>query len=136
MISGRIGVAGAVLLGFLALSALTLATFAWHPLQRLERGEAAGQTGSGAEGQVPEELRSDDAEAEAPPAPVEEPEEDAPIVASAGQAAEGTAEKDTKARAGCRDEESELPPIEPADVAAANQRWMPARRSSTGWVNR
>ncbi len=39
-ISGKIGVAGAVLLGFLALSALTLATFAWHPLQRLERGEA------------------------------------------------------------------------------------------------
>jgi DNA segregation ATPase FtsK/SpoIIIE, S-DNA-T family len=32
-----IGVAGAVLTGFLALSALTLATFAWHPLQRLER---------------------------------------------------------------------------------------------------
>ena len=32
--------AGAVLLGFLALSALTLATFAWHPLQRLERGAA------------------------------------------------------------------------------------------------
>jgi len=32
-----IGLAGAVLTGFLALSALTLATFAWHPLQRLER---------------------------------------------------------------------------------------------------
>src|SRR6476661_2195558 len=32
-----IGPAGAVLAGFLALSALTLATFAWHPLQRLER---------------------------------------------------------------------------------------------------
>jgi DNA segregation ATPase FtsK/SpoIIIE, S-DNA-T family len=39
----RIGVAGAVLAGFLALCALTLATFAWHPLQRLERqpGEPA-----------------------------------------------------------------------------------------------
>jgi hypothetical protein len=44
-ISGAVGVLGAVLLGFLALSALTLATFAWHPLQRLERG--AGQRGSG-----------------------------------------------------------------------------------------
>jgi DNA segregation ATPase FtsK/SpoIIIE, S-DNA-T family len=32
-----IGVAGTVLAGFLALCALTLATFAWHPLQRLER---------------------------------------------------------------------------------------------------
>jgi S-DNA-T family DNA segregation ATPase FtsK/SpoIIIE len=37
-IAGKVGVAGAVLFGFLALSALTLATFAWHPLQRLERG--------------------------------------------------------------------------------------------------
>ena len=37
LISTKIGVAGAVILGFLALSALTLVTFAWHPLQRLER---------------------------------------------------------------------------------------------------
>ena len=39
-VPARIGIAGAVLLGFLALSALTLVTFAWHPLQRLERGAA------------------------------------------------------------------------------------------------
>jgi hypothetical protein len=32
-----VGTAGGLLLGFLALSGLTLATFAWHPLQRLER---------------------------------------------------------------------------------------------------
>jgi DNA segregation ATPase FtsK/SpoIIIE, S-DNA-T family len=38
IISGKVGQVGAVLVGFLALSALTLATFAWHPLQRLERG--------------------------------------------------------------------------------------------------
>jgi DNA segregation ATPase FtsK/SpoIIIE, S-DNA-T family len=31
-----VGTAGGLLLGFLALSGLTLATFAWHPLQRLE----------------------------------------------------------------------------------------------------
>jgi DNA segregation ATPase FtsK/SpoIIIE, S-DNA-T family len=42
-ISDKVGVAGAVLLGFLALSALTLATFAWHPLQRFERGGPGGQ---------------------------------------------------------------------------------------------
>ena len=48
-ISGKIGVAGAVLLGFLALSALTLVTFAWHPLQRLEAGKADGRTGGRAE---------------------------------------------------------------------------------------
>jgi S-DNA-T family DNA segregation ATPase FtsK/SpoIIIE len=41
-IAAKIGVAGAVLLGFLALSALTLATFAWHPLQRLEAGQRTG----------------------------------------------------------------------------------------------
>jgi S-DNA-T family DNA segregation ATPase FtsK/SpoIIIE len=46
-VAGKVGVAGAVLLGFLALSALTLATFAWHPLQRLERGGGAGKRGSG-----------------------------------------------------------------------------------------
>jgi S-DNA-T family DNA segregation ATPase FtsK/SpoIIIE len=48
-ISGKIGVAGAVLLGFLALSALTLVTFAWHPLQRLEAGQADGRTGGRAD---------------------------------------------------------------------------------------
>ena len=47
LIVGKVGVLGAVLLGFLALSALTLATFAWHPLQRLEKGGAAGQRGVG-----------------------------------------------------------------------------------------
>ena len=50
-ISGKIGVAGAVLLGFLALSALTLATFAWHPLQRLEAGDGR-RPGSPAERDV------------------------------------------------------------------------------------
>jgi S-DNA-T family DNA segregation ATPase FtsK/SpoIIIE len=50
-VSGKIGMAGAVLLGFLALCALTLATFAWHTLQRLERREADGQTGSETAGQ-------------------------------------------------------------------------------------
>jgi len=38
-----IGFAGALLLGFLALSALTLLTVAWHPLQRLERQPESGE---------------------------------------------------------------------------------------------
>jgi len=42
-----LGVAGAVLLGFLALSALTLATFAWHPLQRLEKGDGRAERRNG-----------------------------------------------------------------------------------------
>src|SRR3954468_23443416 len=54
-ISGKVGVAGAVLLGFLALSALTLATFAWHPLQRLERN---GSTSLGSEAAEPDQRRS------------------------------------------------------------------------------
>ena len=49
VISGKVGLLGAVLLGFLALSALTLATFAWHPLHRLERGNQ-GTTERGNEG--------------------------------------------------------------------------------------
>ncbi|HXE57579.1 MAG TPA: hypothetical protein VNK43_06225, partial [Gemmatimonadales bacterium] len=36
---GAIGLGGGILVWFLALSALTLLTFAWHPLQRLERAE-------------------------------------------------------------------------------------------------
>ncbi|HEU4680398.1 MAG TPA: DNA translocase FtsK [Gemmatimonadales bacterium] len=48
-VAGAIGPLGAVLLGFLALSALTLATFAWHPLQRLERGKE-GKSEGGKEG--------------------------------------------------------------------------------------
>jgi DNA segregation ATPase FtsK/SpoIIIE, S-DNA-T family len=47
MIGEKVGLLGAVLLGFLALSALTLATFAWHPLQRLEKAD--GRTGGRAD---------------------------------------------------------------------------------------
>jgi S-DNA-T family DNA segregation ATPase FtsK/SpoIIIE len=45
-----IGTAGAVLVGFLALTALTLATFAWHPLQRLERRPDAPSSSDAAPG--------------------------------------------------------------------------------------
>jgi len=37
MVTGVVGFAGGILIGFLGLSALTLWTVAWHPLQRLER---------------------------------------------------------------------------------------------------
>lgn len=48
MVTGVVGFAGGILIGFLGLSALTLWTVGWHPLQRLEReakknaGEAPG----------------------------------------------------------------------------------------------
>jgi DNA segregation ATPase FtsK/SpoIIIE, S-DNA-T family len=46
-----IGQPGGLLLGFLALTALTLATLAWHPLQRLER-QADGRSGGRADGRT------------------------------------------------------------------------------------
>ncbi len=50
IISGKVGPLGAVLVGFLALSALTLATFAWHPLQRWERRGRTGRSSGGQTG--------------------------------------------------------------------------------------
>ncbi len=41
-ISALIGTAGAVVVGIIALSGLTLATFDWHPFGRLKRGEEEG----------------------------------------------------------------------------------------------
>jgi DNA segregation ATPase FtsK/SpoIIIE, S-DNA-T family len=79
-----IGVAGAVLVGFLALCALTLATFAWHPLQRLERhpGPAAGPAAGMVEGKR-EPKRRAGAQAKAEPAEV---------VASGASATPGSAD--------------------------------------------
>jgi S-DNA-T family DNA segregation ATPase FtsK/SpoIIIE len=126
LIADKIGVAGAVLVGFLALSALTLATFAWHPLQRLERGTDVGQGGSGVGGQeepVEEPKRKKravpalagavgEAEPEAP-----EPVEERP--------AKARKEKDRKPKrpaegpAAAVDEESGLPPIDRLNPAPA-----------------
>ena len=127
IIADKIGVAGAVLAGFLALSALTLATFAWHPLARLERGTAEEQGGGGAGGQESERallqevkprkrsLRAlvtaggTDAEADEP----EPAEEKQPRARR-----EKEKEKERKARKAAGDgsgavaEESELPPID------------------------
>ena len=55
-VAGVVGQLGGVLIGFLALTGLTLATIAWHPLQRLEAGgrtapadrRAGGQAGRAA----------------------------------------------------------------------------------------
>jgi S-DNA-T family DNA segregation ATPase FtsK/SpoIIIE len=119
MISGSIGVLGAVLLGFLALSALTLATFAWHPLQRLERGAAAGQRGSGTTPEAKAERRSErkgsvrDIDAITPSSDVF-----SPTTPSAVRPSELRLRKEKKKvaqKAGGTaviDEESDLPPID------------------------
>jgi S-DNA-T family DNA segregation ATPase FtsK/SpoIIIE len=69
-----IGPAGAVLAGFLALSALTLATFAWHPLQRLERHpEAPGSVPAKGEPIKAESRRKPAKDTKELPEPVAEP---------------------------------------------------------------
>ena len=98
-----VGVAGAVLLGFLALSALTLATFAWHPLQRLERqsDQPAGSAAALAEPGKPASRRRNGAKerAEAPaeePAP--EPREEARVPARGEAKPDGKAARSKPAR--------------------------------------
>ena len=69
-----IGPAGAVLAGFLALSALTLATFAWHPLQRLERQpEAPAPSPAKGDALKAESRRKPARDAKETPEPVAEP---------------------------------------------------------------
>jgi S-DNA-T family DNA segregation ATPase FtsK/SpoIIIE len=113
-IAGKIGVAGAVLLGFLALSALTLATFAWHPLQRLERSDAA----EGAAAVEPEAKRRKKVPAAVEPEPEPEPEPEEEPVSVLARAMKPRKEKEKKARrpdaaaVALVDVESDLPPIE------------------------
>jgi DNA segregation ATPase FtsK/SpoIIIE, S-DNA-T family len=110
--SGMIGVAGAVLLGFLALSALTLVTFAWHPLQRLERTD--GRTGRRAGGpaepwfqgsETDPTSRMEPPSARPPIRPSTEPRPRKERKAKRGQAAAGSA-------VAVMDEESDLPPVD------------------------
>ena len=109
-ISGKVGVLGAVLFGFLALSALTLATFAWHPLQRWERADR--RTGGRADGDSKREPgkdsrfsedRSPRTTARPPDRPSTEPRPPKEKKSKRSAAAAGTA---------VADEESDLPPIE------------------------
>jgi S-DNA-T family DNA segregation ATPase FtsK/SpoIIIE len=115
-ISGKVGVLGAMLLGFLALSALTLATFAWHPLQRWERGGAAvdKRIGGRGDGRTPSltDVEKGSAHSDNPftassalPAvrPSTEPKPRKEKMAKAATKAAGTA---------VADEESDLPPID------------------------
>jgi len=124
LVRERVGVAGALLLGFLVLSALTLLTFAWHPLQRLERGPGAPDAPPVAERRSrPRRPASavvdleDDEPVIAPPPPVP-----APTVAAK---AKKDRDRDRKPRreaataaaaiAAAADAEQELPPIDLLD---------------------
>ena len=100
-----VGFAGALLLGFLALSALTLLTIAWHPLQRLERQPETEEEKAAA---PPRRM------APLPPAEDEEDEEETP--AKGANSRKTREPKPPKAKplapAPVPDVESELPPIE------------------------
>ncbi|MGH7585144.1 MAG: DNA translocase FtsK [Gemmatimonadales bacterium] len=113
-----IGLAGGVLVGFLALSALTLVTIAWHPLQRLEGGAAADTDEAAAE-----EVAASARRARVPAQPPEGEEEDEEPVAprfAAGAAAlakklkrprKDRAERDEPIAVGPPDDDA-LPPID------------------------
>jgi S-DNA-T family DNA segregation ATPase FtsK/SpoIIIE len=111
MITDKVGVLGAVLFGFLALSALTLATFAWHPLQRLERSGAGEPAEERSPGKAERRRRAvgDAAGAEPPPESSLVPsflrssEPRSRKKAKRGEAGSGTA---------VLDEESDVPPVE------------------------
>jgi DNA segregation ATPase FtsK/SpoIIIE, S-DNA-T family len=129
-IASKVGVAGAVLLGFLALSALTLATFAWHPLQRLERSGAAGQRGGGegtaAAGDEPGDVnrgrrsrtKRDPATAVESQANSDQPWSPPQVVPSAARSEsqsrrpKKSKRSDPDAGTAVIDEESDLPPVE------------------------
>ncbi|HEX2251436.1 MAG TPA: DNA translocase FtsK [Gemmatimonadales bacterium] len=124
-VSNKVGVAGAVLLGFLGLSALTLATFAWHPLQRLERSGAAGQGGRGAGDGMAERRTDKRAAGKKKVQTDDDPDSGSPVVPSPAATpllrvfSESRPRKERKARrndsggnVAVLDEESDLPPID------------------------
>jgi DNA segregation ATPase FtsK/SpoIIIE, S-DNA-T family len=109
-ISGKIGVLGAVLLGFLALSALTLATFAWHPLQRWERAD--GRTGGRADVDSKREPGKDSRfSADRTPRPTAGPA-DRPSTGPRQHKEKKSKRSAAAAGTVVVDEESDLPPIE------------------------
>ena len=118
-ITDKVGVAGAVLLGFLALSALTLATFAWHPLQRLERAEAPADDALPENAPAEEPRRRKKAAPEPTAADVAAPEpepEEAPLALVARvmkpKRERSKSRKADDAQLAVLEEESELPPID------------------------
>ena len=122
-----VGVAGAVILGFLALSAITLVTLAWHPLQRLEKGGVAAPAVAGTATVEKADKKPKIAErlaraAAAVVTPQPEQEDDVPVPA-VPPAVRAKKEKKSKplskeAVASITDED-ELPPIELLSPAVA-----------------
>jgi S-DNA-T family DNA segregation ATPase FtsK/SpoIIIE len=117
-VSAKVGVAGAVLLGFLGLSALTLATFAWHPLQRLEKGASEDRrVGGRADGRRRNATKPADSESESVE-PIVIVTSRQPARVSDRTPAESRPRREQKAkhkdagRGAALDEESDLPPVD------------------------
>ncbi|MGH7702681.1 MAG: DNA translocase FtsK, partial [Gemmatimonadales bacterium] len=98
-----IGFAGGLLLGFLSLSALTLVTIAWHPLERLERGGREGRDGPS---------RPDSAPFSPPSVLVVPPGEEEPEELRPRREKRAKKLAPPKAPTGQPEDDDELPPIE------------------------
>ncbi|HTO73043.1 MAG TPA: DNA translocase FtsK [Gemmatimonadales bacterium] len=112
-----IGFAGALLFGFLALSALTILTIAWHPLQRLEGGKSGDQPLTlDAVPSLASTMAVPAARKTAAPPPPAEEDEDPMVIPISRRERKKKAEKgekgDRKKSAGEAQEEDELPPID------------------------
>jgi S-DNA-T family DNA segregation ATPase FtsK/SpoIIIE len=115
-----VGLGGGLLIWFLLLSALTLLTFAWHPLARLERRAVAAPDGVADLASAPDDAVADEAKIRkrrkaVDPLPESEPvDEPEPVLTPAADRARR--EKKPKKERGAGqviviDEESELPPM-------------------------
>ncbi len=113
-----IGFGGALLLGFLALSALTLLTIAWHPLQPLERREETGEP------KAPARRSRSKALPEPEPEPVTDViEPPAPVVAAPRKAERARKAPAAKGARPAHDpDDTGLPPIELLTPAAEVDR--------------
>ncbi len=108
-VTGLVGKTGALLLGFLALSALTILTIAWHPLRRLERSEVVPAP---PQGRIPEPrpVRPDPepvADQESPGRPVLQASATTP-----GRKRSARGRPVAVAAAGSGETEEELPPVD------------------------
>ena len=111
-----VGIAGAVLLGFVALSALTLITFQWHPLQRLEQARELVELVEGVETERPAKRRKAEKPEKAPAVvvipDVEDDEDEAPLPRLRKEKKPKPAKASKAAPGEPEPEDDELPPVE------------------------
>jgi DNA segregation ATPase FtsK/SpoIIIE, S-DNA-T family len=114
-----IGIAGAVLLGFVALSALTLITFQWHPLQRLEQAKEMVDLVEGVETERPARRRKTERPEKAAALAVipgiedqDEEEDEEPVRLRKEKKPKPVKATKSATRGEAEPEDDELPPVE------------------------